>query len=201
MTKEQVDRFLRGPHLARVATVKPDGTPFVVPVWFEWDGKDLFVVGRYRSGWVEYVKNNPAVAVVIDEAKIPLRKVIIEGTAEIVGSDWTAIGKRMAVRYLGPRIGPRYLKDTLDQPRYVIKITSKRMTTWYVPRKFAGGKEAWHYRYYVPGTKWFDEHQKEQAKVRKGRPLPVSSGIPRYSNSETRNSWPLSVGERRHSHE
>lgn len=161
MNKKQIDEFLQGPHLARVATVKPDGKPYVVPVWYEWDGECLFVVGRERSEWVEHIRNNPAVAVVIDEPNIPMRKVIIEGIAEIVGKDWVEIGRKMAKRYLGPDIGPKYLESSLDQPRWLIKIVPNNVKTWYVPREFAGGKEAWHHKYYVPGTKWHKEYMEE----------------------------------------
>jgi PPOX class probable F420-dependent enzyme len=162
MSKEQIDEFLQGPHLARIATVKPDGAPYVVPVWYEWDGKNLYVVGRKRSVWVEYIRREPRVAVLIDENTTPLRKVLIEGKAEVVGSDWIEIGKRMVVRYFGPEVGPKYLEGTLDQPRWVVKITPTNITTWYIPPEYGGGREAWHPRYYEPGTKWYEEYVKEK---------------------------------------
>jgi PPOX class probable F420-dependent enzyme len=165
MSTEEMEEFLKGPNLARVAVVRGDGSPFIVPVWYEWDGKYLYVVGRKRSSWVDDVRRNGRVCVLIDEDKLPLRKVIIEGTAEVVGTDWIEIGKRMAVRYFGPDVGPKYLEGTLDQPRWVIRITPKKITTWKIPPEFAGGKEAWHPRYYEPGTRWYMEYQKERQKV------------------------------------
>jgi PPOX class probable F420-dependent enzyme len=126
MSTEEMEEFLKGPNLARVAVVRGDGSPFIVPVWYEWDGKYLYVVGRKRSSWVDDVRRDGRVCVLIDEDKLPLRKVIIEGTAEVVGTDWIEIGKRMAVRYFGPDVGPKYLEGTLDQPRWVIRITPKK---------------------------------------------------------------------------
>ncbi len=39
------------------------------------------------------------------------------------------IAERMSVRYLGPN-GPEYLTATLDQPRWLIKVTPERVVTW-----------------------------------------------------------------------
>jgi PPOX class probable F420-dependent enzyme len=162
MSSKELEEFLRGPHIARIAVVKDDGSPFIVPVWYEWDGRDLYIVARKRSNWVNYIRRDSRVCVLIDEDKPPLRKVIIEGNAEIVGGDWIEIGRRMVVRYFGPELGPKYLEGSLDQPRWVIKITPKKITSWMVPPEFAGGKEAWHPRYYEPGTKWYEEYQQEK---------------------------------------
>jgi general stress protein 26 len=119
-------------------------------------------VGRKRSSYVNDIRRDGRVCVLIDEDKLPLRKVIIEGGAEVVGTDWIDIGKRMAVRYLGPDVGPKYLEGTRDQPHWVIRITPKKITTWKVPPESAERKEAWHPRYYEPGTRWHMEYQKEK---------------------------------------
>jgi len=163
MTKEQMDEFLQGPHLARIATVKQDGSPHVVPVWYDWDGQTLYVVARKYSAWVDHVRREPRVAVVIDDQSPTLPKVVIEGEAHIEGSDWLEIGKRMVVRYFGPELGPKYLQGTIDQPRWVVKIIPQRITTWFIPQEAAGGRQSWHHRYYVPGTKWYEEFIRERA--------------------------------------
>jgi nitroimidazol reductase NimA-like FMN-containing flavoprotein (pyridoxamine 5'-phosphate oxidase superfamily) len=67
MSTEEMEEFLKGPNLARVAVVRGDGSPFIVPVWYEWNGKYLYVVGRKRSSWVDDVRRNGRVCVLIDE--------------------------------------------------------------------------------------------------------------------------------------
>ena len=37
MSKKEIDEFLSEPWIARLACIKPDGSPFVVPVWYHWD--------------------------------------------------------------------------------------------------------------------------------------------------------------------
>lgn len=160
-----MEEFLKGPNIAKIAVLKEDGSPFVVPVWYEWDGKYVYIVGRKRSQWVQHIRRDNRVCVLIDENTIPLRKVIFEGKAEIVGTDWIEIGKRMVNRYFGPEIGPSYLEGTLDQPRWVIRIKPEKITSWIVPPQFSGGKESWHPRYYEPGTRWYEEYQREKQKA------------------------------------
>ena len=41
LTKKEIKAFLAGPIVARIATVKPDGSPYVVPVWQHYDGKAI----------------------------------------------------------------------------------------------------------------------------------------------------------------
>ena len=49
LTSEQMDELLAGPIIARLATVKPDVAPYVVPVWQYWDGASMFIIPREKS--------------------------------------------------------------------------------------------------------------------------------------------------------
>ena len=154
----ELDRFLAGDALARLAVLRPDGWPYVVPVWYQWDGSSLRFVGRERAEWCKFIDHDPRVAVVIDKehgkpsetsgemAQIP--KVMTQGRAEVVerpnvGGKWVDIAAAMAVRYLGPN-GPSYLESTLKQPRWLIRLTPDHLTTW----KGVG----WAKRYWVDSS-------------------------------------------------
>ena len=130
-----MDQFLAGNALARLACLKPDGSPYVVPVWYQWDGSSFWFVGRQRSAWCEYIKNDGRVSIVIDSdhsgsdesgKKIEIPKVFVEGTAEVIeepniGGQWVKVAEDMSYRYLGPN-GPTYLVSTLQQPRWLIEL-------------------------------------------------------------------------------
>jgi PPOX class probable F420-dependent enzyme len=181
MTKRQTDRFLAGPHIARVATVRKDGSPFVVPVWYEWDGRDCYIVGRESSGWVQNIRNEPRVTILIDTDVFPTSKVIIEGRAEVLGSsieDWREIGKKMVKKYVGADAGISYLQGSLDQPRVTMRISPEKITTWMDPdRKQLEEKPylAWHPRYYAPGSKFHTAYladKKRSGARKRSRRLP-----------------------------
>lgn len=158
MEDEQLDSFLQSDALARVACLKPDGAPYVVPMWYQWDGSSFWFVGRERAQWCRYMDGDPRVSVVIDKEhgrpdassgeiqQIP--KVMTSGKVEIVerpnvGGAWVDIAAKMAVRYLGEN-GPSYLESTLQQPRWLIRLTPDEFTTW----KGMG----WAKRYWVDST-------------------------------------------------
>ena len=85
LTSEQVRDFLATPVIARPATVKPDGAPYIVPVWQYWDGEAMYVIPRGRSGFVDHLRVEPRVAVsCADDVAAGHRRVLIEGRAEIV---------------------------------------------------------------------------------------------------------------------
>jgi pyridoxamine 5'-phosphate oxidase family protein len=88
---DEESAFLRSQHLARIATVGPDGQPDVVPVGFEFDGAHLFVGGMDVTRTRKYrnvAAGNAKVAIVIDDlvstSPWTPRYLRVYGTAELV---------------------------------------------------------------------------------------------------------------------
>ena len=149
MTKEEVDKFLQEPVLARVGFITEDGSPTVIPVWFDYDGQNIFLIARQRSKWLDYIAKDPRVCVTIDADKLPYEKVIIQGTASIIDVDWLPYGERCAERYFGNK---KYLGESIDQPRVMVKIPMTKFVSWKAVGD--GNYKEWHPRYLVPGTNW-----------------------------------------------
>jgi DNA-binding IclR family transcriptional regulator len=106
LSEAQISSFLLGPWAARLACVRPDGRPHVIPVWQEWDGKHFYVIAWQGSQWSEYLLQNPSVSLTVDEPWPPLRRVVVRGQAVALDADDRAIEtsgllSRMAHRYLG----------------------------------------------------------------------------------------------------
>ncbi len=102
----EVDSFLQGPWAARLACVRPDGGPHVIPVWQEWDGRGFTVIAWQGSQWADYVLHNPAVSLTVDEPWAPLRRVVVRGEAAAVAPEEPALDldsllRRLTRRYLG----------------------------------------------------------------------------------------------------
>ena len=106
LSMEDTGAFLQGPWAARLACVRPDGHPHVIPVWQEWDGEAFYVIAWEGSQWVDFVKQNPNVSLTVDEPWPPLRRIVARGSAEIFSGEGVearldALVQRMAGRYLG----------------------------------------------------------------------------------------------------
>jgi hypothetical protein len=86
MSGAEVDEFLGAERTCRVATVGPDG-PHATPLWFCWDGTDLWLYSLVRSRrWAELTRD-PRVGVVVDagDEYLELRGVEITGRVDVVG--------------------------------------------------------------------------------------------------------------------
>ena len=86
LNDDEVREFLAHPWTCRLATVQPNGAPYVVPLWYEYDHDEgcLYIVARERSAYVEHIKHEPRVAVSIADDSAGNRRVQFEGHAEIV---------------------------------------------------------------------------------------------------------------------
>jgi DNA-binding IclR family transcriptional regulator/nitroimidazol reductase NimA-like FMN-containing flavoprotein (pyridoxamine 5'-phosphate oxidase superfamily) len=106
LTDKDVKDFLQGPWAARLACVRPDGHPHVIPVWQEWNGKTFSVIAWKGSQWSEYLLKNPSVSLSVDEPWPPFRRVVVRGQAELISPDDPSIHmeeliQRLTRRYLG----------------------------------------------------------------------------------------------------
>jgi len=108
LSDAQLAALLSAPWTARLACVRPDGAPHVVPVWHEWDGQAFHVLAWKGSRWSEYVRANPHVSLTVDEPFLPLRRISAKGMArlEFESSDprLNRLLVRLSRRYLGQNL-------------------------------------------------------------------------------------------------
>lgn len=124
-----VAEFLKGPHLAALATVRPDGRPHVTPVWYEYDGYE-FIVSTFRSSQkARNVARKGFAAMSIATDEVPYKQVIVEGTARVGSQIDNVWRQRVAIRYLGEAAGKAYARDTADMEFIAIHIRPIKWTT------------------------------------------------------------------------
>ena len=144
LTPVALDRLLREPIVARLGTVDADGYPIVVPVWTEWDGEAIWLVVRARADYAANLRERPKVGLSIVRADAADTRALVLGRAEIVAGPaplsgrTEEIARRMAARYEGSA-GDRYIDETLESPRLLVRIIPERIVSW--------GDPGWHPRY------------------------------------------------------
>jgi PPOX class probable F420-dependent enzyme len=129
MTDRKLDRFLAEPRSASLAYSRRDGSPFVVPVWFQWrDGEVLIGTGA-ADPKVFAIRRNPRVTVLVHDDRAPYGVVIIDGEAsiEVLGAADADPTDGIAVHYLGRVGGEVYKKQmaesgAFDNGRAIIRI-------------------------------------------------------------------------------
>lgn len=134
--KDEIDVLLASPLLARVATVD-DGKPHVVPVWFDWDGKSLWIANDKSHRKIANLRAKPNIAVTIDHTFGGLRfwAVLMEGRAELIEEPESFVRDmtvRIYVKYMGEgAMGLPTLKRMLPKGESIlIKLTPTKILTW-----------------------------------------------------------------------
>jgi PPOX class probable F420-dependent enzyme len=75
---------LRMNHILWLGSVRPDGRPHLVYVWFLWDGKHILIFSQPTSQKIRNVQHNPHVILGLDETREGEDMVILEGKAEVL---------------------------------------------------------------------------------------------------------------------
>jgi PPOX class probable F420-dependent enzyme len=105
MTEEEVRAFLIGvpAHTGKVATMRADGRPHIAPVWYAVDHDGTIVFNTHtRTVKGRSLRNDPRMAMCVDDERPPFSFVTLEGTAEL--SD-----DLEEVRHWATVIGGRYM--------------------------------------------------------------------------------------------
>ena len=124
----EVAEFLEGAHVAALATVRPDGRPHVVPVWYEYDGKEFTISTIRDTQKLHNLRAKGQAALTIYTTALPYRQVTVQGTARagsLIDNVWR---ERVAARYLGETAGRAYVSDTSDLDHVAIHV---RPLTWH----------------------------------------------------------------------
>ena len=131
MTAAEVRAFmLEGSRTGKLATVRTDGSPHVVPVWFTFDdaGRIVFLTGE-GSLKARNMARDPRVSIVVDDETMPFAWARVDGTAELLaGSDelfhWAVESCR---RYVGNERAEEFGRRNAVPGELLVRVTPTRM--------------------------------------------------------------------------
>ncbi|MEM9565298.1 MAG: enoyl-CoA hydratase-related protein [Actinomycetota bacterium] len=100
-TTSDIDRFLAARvRLATLTTLRADGSPVSVPVWFDWDGEQLTMFCGSTSAKLTRIEHDPRVTVTVSNDVDELEGwVAFDGEARIESTGGLALAERLAPRY------------------------------------------------------------------------------------------------------
>ncbi|MFP6809149.1 MAG: pyridoxamine 5'-phosphate oxidase family protein [Pseudomonadales bacterium] len=156
LNNEEKEAFLNNREIIlRIAVTRSDNSPLVTPIWYLYEDNAIYFTPRQRSEWFACLRADPRVALCIDDAAAPYRKVVIEGKAELVfdvGSDdkWRDLYRRIASRYLPGNAADAYIQNTINEPRGLFRVIMKdaKVRSWRMPVAGESGEGIWHRSYY-----------------------------------------------------
>jgi len=113
----QVEQRLQTEQNLWLATVRPDGTPHLVPIWFVWVAEKIYLCTGADSVKVRNLRQNPHVAIALEDGTHPI---VIEGRAEPIGRPPAAVVAEFQRKY-------DWNITTDDTYTQVIEIDPKRI--------------------------------------------------------------------------
>ena len=97
-----VRALLEAKNFAHVATIKKDGTPYVIPVWVHTDGEHVIVNSAEGRVWPRHLERDPRATVTVLNMENPYEYATINGrVAQRSHDDADEVIDSLAKKYLG----------------------------------------------------------------------------------------------------
>ncbi|WP_430782449.1 PPOX class F420-dependent oxidoreductase [Actinoplanes sp. G11-F43] len=130
MSDDEVRDFLTaGTRTGKLATVRADGSPHVVPIWFVLDGDDLVFNTGADTVKGKAMARDPRVMICVDEEIAPFAYVTVRGTATL-GTDLDEMlvwATRIAERYMGAELAGSYGRRNAVEGELLVRVRMERV--------------------------------------------------------------------------
>ncbi|MFD7864479.1 PPOX class F420-dependent oxidoreductase [Streptomyces sp. NPDC059783] len=124
---EELKALLDSPVFVTVATIQPDGSPQVSPVWVKRDGEQVLIsttTGRRKE---RNLARDPRVSVVVQPFDAPYTYAEIRGTATLTTEGGQALIDELSLKYTGKPYAEFNPSADDDAPRVVVRITPRKV--------------------------------------------------------------------------
>ncbi len=118
-----------GTRTGKLATVRSDGRPHVVPIWFMLDGDDIIFTTSETSVKGRNVKREGRACLCVDDETPPFAYVMIEGTAHS-STDLDELLKwatRLGGRYMGADRAEAFGRRNAVPGEMLVRVTPTRI--------------------------------------------------------------------------
>ena len=127
-----IQAFLATREVAVLATVKPDGGPLAMPMWFLPDPDALTMLSVDGLAKVQNLRRDPRVCVVAEAGtRGDIRGVLVQGRAEFLpdGAERRALLERFHARY-PPDLARLWQGRAMPADRVMFRIVPSRVRSW-----------------------------------------------------------------------
>ncbi len=129
---QQILEFLAaGSPTAHLATVRPDGRPHVVPIWFVLDGDDIVFNTGANTVKGRNIMRTGEVSICVDDERPPFAFVMIDGTADVSEDPGELLrwATRIGGRYMGADRAEEFGRRNAVPGELLVRVTPTRVTS------------------------------------------------------------------------
>lgn len=129
LTAEQKEFLLQGTHTGKLATVRKDGRPHLVPIWFVLDGGTLIFNTGESTVKAANMRRDPRVTICVDDENPPFSFIVVEGiaTLEAKSKDLKLWATRIGGRYMGSDKAEQFGERNSTADELVVRITPTKV--------------------------------------------------------------------------
>jgi len=133
MHRDEWRAFLsEGTRTGKLATVRRDGRPHVVPIWFVLDGDDLVFTTGSGSVKAHAMRRDPRVCLCVDDERPPYAYVMVEGTA-VLSEDLDDLLRFATViggRYMGADRAEQFGRRNAVPGELLVRVAPTKVTAF-----------------------------------------------------------------------
>lgn len=132
MSQDLLERFLEEPFVGVIATLRRDGRPYTVPVWWLWHEDAFWITGTYNRVWCKQLMHDPRASLCIEAGAPMPGHVGVDGTTkayELPDFDIWPISRLLANKYVGGRGAPEraaaleaFFANMQTEPRLLFRL-------------------------------------------------------------------------------
>jgi PPOX class probable F420-dependent enzyme len=128
-TDKQRAFLLHGTRTGKLATIRADGRPHVVPIWFQMDGDTLVFTTEDKTVKAKNIRHNSHISICVDDETPPYAYMMIEGTASFSHDTDVLLywATRIGGRYMGEDLAETYGRRNAVPGELLVRITPTRV--------------------------------------------------------------------------
>ncbi len=141
----RVSRLLDAEPVVWMSSVRPDGTPHLVPIWFSWDGETVLIASKPHARKVANVRANPHVMLALGEPDDDFDVGLLDGVAEVLDEPAAEVLPASHLRKYRDQMASIGLdrEEFLATYSLVIRITPTRFLPWHGRTSPASSRSDW----------------------------------------------------------
>jgi PPOX class probable F420-dependent enzyme len=110
-----------------VATIQPDGSPQVSPVWVKRDGDDVLFSTTVDRRKTANLRTDPRVTILVQPADNPYAYAEIRGTAELSTEGGEELIDELSLKYTGKKYAEFNPSSANDAERVVVRVRPRKI--------------------------------------------------------------------------
>lgn len=126
MEPDFYQRFLTEPHIGVLATLRRNGMPYSVPVWWVWHDDAFWLTGTTGRVWCRQLKADPRCSLCIEATGESAGHIGIDGVAEafeLPEFDIWPITRLLVDKFVGTGApGDRFFENMQTEPRLLFRL-------------------------------------------------------------------------------